>query len=121
MGENERRKLEKCEYRHLFSIKKRGGKGSVETVYPLDIYMQMSKIRGMGGVDLGERKSLKRFGGKRGCDQVPKGRDWPFLAEGMLLQQGRSQWRLKQTQRGDGCRAENLRSSSSDSLHFLKK
>ena len=81
----------------------------------------MSKIRGMGGVDLGERKSLERFGGKRGCDQVPKGRDWPFLAEGMLLQQGRSRWRLKQTQRGDGCRAENLRSSSSDSLHFLKK
>ena len=54
-------------------------------------------------------------------DQVPKGRDWPFLAEGMLLQQGRRRWRLMQAQGGDGRRAENLQSSSSNSLHFLKK
>lgn len=93
----------------------------VGTAYSLDIYMQMSKIRGMGGVALGERKSLEQFGGKRGCDQVPKDRDWPFLAEGMLLQQGRRRWRLMQAQGGDGRRAENLQSSSSDSLHFLKK
>lgn len=51
----------------------------VGTVYPLDIYMQMSKIRGMGGVALGERKSLEQFRGKRGrikCPRAGTGLSW---------------------------------------------
>lgn len=65
----------------------------------------------MGGVALGERKSLEQLEAKEDVI-MPKDRDWPFPMEGMLLQQGEGGVWMQAQGVVMGRRAENPRASS---------